>query len=93
MCQVLQAKYRVHGRVTKWLLREAMKEMIPEGILTRPKVGFRLPVNEWFRGPMKDNLFDHLLSDGSLLLWTMLNIEIWLRQTGVNIEETVYKTA
>lgn len=51
---------RVHGRTTKWLLREAMKRVLPAEILERPKVGFRVPVNEWFRGPMKNFLYDHL---------------------------------
>ena len=27
---------------------------------TRPKVGFRVPVNEWFRGPMREYLLEHL---------------------------------
>ncbi len=52
--------YRVRGRQTKWILREAMKRLLPEAILERPKVGFRVPVNEWFRGPMRDYLYDHL---------------------------------
>lgn len=53
-------KYRLNGRTSKWLLREAMKRVLPENILNRPKVGFRVPVNEWFRGDMKEYLFDHL---------------------------------
>ena len=56
---------RVRGRTTKWILREAMKRLLPAEILERPKVGFRVPVNEWFRGTMKDYLFDHLLGAGS----------------------------
>ena len=52
--------YRVRGRTTKWILREAMKQLLPQAILERPKVGFRVPVNEWFRGPMKDYLYEHL---------------------------------
>ena len=56
---------RVHGRTTKWILREAMKRILPEEILERPKVGFRVPVNEWFRGPMKCYLYDHLTGPGS----------------------------
>lgn len=56
---------RVRGRTTKWILREAMKRILPAEILERPKVGFRVPVNEWFRGTMKDYLFDHLLGAGS----------------------------
>ena len=62
----LPDKYRVRGRKTKWLLREAMKQLLPKSILERPKVGFRVPVNEWFRGPMKDYLFDHLAGNESM---------------------------
>jgi asparagine synthase (glutamine-hydrolysing) len=102
----LPDNFRIRGRTTKWLLRQAMKDMIPQHILNRPKVGFRLPVNEWFRGPMKDYLYDNLLGVNSVslqyyrrsaleailkdhvygrqnhekLLWTMLNLELWLRQ-------------
>lgn len=58
----LPDRYRVRGRQTKWILREAMKRLLPAAILKRPKVGFRVPVNEWFRGPMRDYLYEHLLS-------------------------------
>ena len=56
----LPDSYRVKGLKTKWVLREAGKSLIPEQILNRPKVGFRVPVNRWFQGPMKDYLRDHL---------------------------------
>lgn len=56
----LPDNYRVRGRQTKWILREAMKRLLPAAILERPKVGFRVPVNEWFRGPMRDYLYDQL---------------------------------
>ena len=62
----LPDKYRIRGRRTKWLLRESMKDVIPDKILNRPKVGFRLPVNVWFRGPMKDYLYDNLLGGESV---------------------------
>jgi asparagine synthase (glutamine-hydrolysing) len=61
----LPDKYRVRGRQTKWILREAMKRLLPKEILERPKVGFRVPVNEWFQGPMKDYLYDHLTGSSS----------------------------
>lgn len=62
----LPDSYRVRGRQTKWILREAMKRLLPAAILERPKVGFRVPVNEWFRGPMRDYLYDHLTGKDSL---------------------------
>jgi len=58
--------YRVRRWQTKWILREALKALLPNKIINRPKVGFRLPVNEWFRGTMKDYLYDHLTGPHSL---------------------------
>ncbi len=57
--------YRVRGFTTKWILRRAAARLIPEAILRRPKVGFRVPVNRWFRGPMREFVFDHLRGSGS----------------------------
>lgn len=52
---------RLAGHTGKWALRQAAAELIPPHILTRPKVGFRVPVDVWFRGPLRDYLRDHLL--------------------------------
>jgi asparagine synthase (glutamine-hydrolysing) len=62
----LPDNYRIRGKTTKWLLRVAMERLLPKAILERPKVGFRVPVNEWFRGPMKDYLYEHLTSSNSM---------------------------
>ena len=62
----LPDKYRVRGHTTKWILREAMKRLLPPSILQRPKVGFRVPVNEWFQGSMREYLYEHLKSTSSL---------------------------
>ena len=55
--------WRLRGQTGKYLLRQAMRRLLPSQIIERPKVGFRVPVNEWFRGPMLDYLRDHLLAD------------------------------
>ena len=62
----LPDRYRVRGLTGKWILREVAKHWLPRRILTRPKVGFRVPVNEWFRGPMREYLLDHLRSRNAL---------------------------
>ena len=61
----LPDEWRIKGHTTKRILREAMKRLLPASILERPKVGFRVPVNEWFRGPMREYLYDHLVSSDS----------------------------
>ena len=62
----LPDNFRVRNRTTKWVLRESMKRLLPESILNRPKVGFRVPVNLWFQGPMKEYLYEHLTGADSL---------------------------
>jgi asparagine synthase (glutamine-hydrolysing) len=57
--------YRVKGLKTKWILRQAGRSLIPDAILDRPKVGFRVPVNKWFRGAMRGYLQDHLQGSDS----------------------------
>jgi asparagine synthase (glutamine-hydrolysing) len=57
--------YRVKGLKTKWILRQAGRSLIPDAILDRPKVGFRVPVNKWFQGPMRGYLQDHLQGSDS----------------------------
>ena len=64
----LPDRMRVRGMTTKWILREAMKRLLPGEILERPKVGFRVPVHEWFRGPMREYLYDHLTAPSSRTL-------------------------
>lgn len=57
----LQTPHRLkirHG-VTKILLREAMRGILPEKVRTRvDKVGFSTPEAEWFRGPMVQVIAD-----------------------------------
>jgi asparagine synthase (glutamine-hydrolysing) len=52
--------WRVRGFTTKRILRLAMQRLLPARILQRPKVGFRVPVNEWFRTSMRAYLLEHL---------------------------------
>ena len=62
----LPDKWRIRGLTQKYILRAAMKDILPREILRRPKVGFRVPVNEWFRGPMRSFIRDHIDSPRSL---------------------------
>lgn len=62
----LPDEWRIKGKVQKRILRAAMANVLPHDILHRPKVGFRVPVNEWFRTTMRDYVHDHLMGADSL---------------------------
>jgi asparagine synthase (glutamine-hydrolysing) len=46
----LPARLKLRGFTTKWILREAVREILPAGILTRSKMGFPVPFGPWMRG-------------------------------------------
>src|SRR5262249_18701226 len=50
---------------TKRVLKRALKGLVPDEILQRPKKGFGIPVARWIRGPLRP-LFEDLFSESSL---------------------------
>jgi asparagine synthase (glutamine-hydrolysing) len=56
----------VRGLSTKWILRQAGRTLLPRRIRKRAKVGFRVPVNEWFRTDMRGFVLEHLASSSSI---------------------------
>jgi len=55
-------EWRIRGRVTKRIVRDALGPRLPEAVIKRPKNGFKVPVAEWFRGALKEPFRDFLLS-------------------------------
>ncbi len=52
---------KLNDGTTKWVLREAMKGILPAEILNRPKMGFPVPVGNWFRGEFKHIVDEYVL--------------------------------
>jgi asparagine synthase (glutamine-hydrolysing) len=54
---------KLRGKTTKYILKQAMRGILPDSILDRKKQGFALPLKHWFRNQWKPFLLDHLLDD------------------------------
>src|SRR5262249_2351170 len=48
------------GRTSKWLLRRRLYKRVPKALIERPKMGFGVPLGDWFRGPLRDAMEAHL---------------------------------
>jgi asparagine synthase (glutamine-hydrolysing) len=55
-------RMKLRGWTTKFVLREAMKDILPSEIVTRPKMGFPVPVGRWLRGSFRSILEEYILS-------------------------------
>ena len=62
----LPERLKLRRWTTKYVLRQSMKGILPEQILTRPKMGFPVPIGAWFRGAYAPVLDEYVLSSRAL---------------------------
>jgi asparagine synthase (glutamine-hydrolysing) len=56
----LPSSFKIRGSEQKVILKRLMKGKLPDSILTRKKIGFDIPVHDWFRGPLRGFLLETL---------------------------------
>jgi asparagine synthase (glutamine-hydrolysing) len=61
----LPERFKFAGGQTKFILRRLMRDKLPRAVLKRPKIGFDIPIHEWFRGVLRP-LLEDTLSEESL---------------------------
>jgi asparagine synthase (glutamine-hydrolysing) len=59
--RTLPVKYRRRGNRKKYILREILKEYIPEEVFNQPKKGFSIPIAQWIREDLREE-FSEVLS-------------------------------
>jgi asparagine synthase (glutamine-hydrolysing) len=74
----LPSSLKVRGSEGKYLLKKAMEPYLPHAVMYRPKMGFAVPLAQWFRGPLRQRVRDAVL--GARLADTGLFNETYLKQ-------------
>ena len=59
--------YKLDGRTTKGILREAFADLVPAQVQQGVKKGFGVPLDAWFRGELRDRLSDTVLASSAKL--------------------------
>ncbi|MDD5390741.1 MAG: amidotransferase 1, exosortase A system-associated [Gallionellaceae bacterium] len=52
----LPVEFKLRGGEGKFMLKQALEPYLPHDIMYRRKMGFSIPLAEWFRGPLKEKL-------------------------------------
>jgi asparagine synthase (glutamine-hydrolysing) len=67
----MPSRFKVRRGETKRLLKNAFRPMLPASVLDRPKHGFAVPLDAWFRGPLRavlqEEAFDRSGAFGDLV--------------------------
>ncbi len=58
----LPVGYKLRGREGKYMLKRALEPHLPHDVLYRRKMGFAVPLEEWFRGPLRERLRQAVLA-------------------------------
>lgn len=58
----LPVHYKLHGRKQKYILKELMRNKLPDHIINRSKHGFNIPIGAWIRSDLKEFFHDMLLN-------------------------------
>ncbi|MHA4779538.1 asparagine synthetase B family protein [Streptomyces sp. MSC1_001] len=76
--------FKLRGTAEKWILKEAVRDLLPDTVVDRPKSGMRVPVQQWLTGPLRDLGRDLLLGPTSRQrgLFRPETIRAWLRGEG-----------
>jgi asparagine synthase (glutamine-hydrolysing) len=73
----LPTSLKIRGHEGKYLLKKAMEPHLPHEIMYRTKMGFAVPLESWFRGPLRQRVRDAVL--GPRLAETGMFNESYLR--------------
>jgi asparagine synthase (glutamine-hydrolysing) len=92
------AEWAIRNGTTKYILREAMKGLLPEKIrLRQDKIGFGTPQDEWFREPAWRSIVEEVISSTSFRSRNLIDPEIALKKyrdhlsKKVNISKEIWK--
>ncbi|MCU0877942.1 MAG: asparagine synthase (glutamine-hydrolyzing) [Pirellulaceae bacterium] len=61
----LPVRLKVRRGRGKWLLQEAFGHLLPSEVFRRPKMGFGVPLDYWFRSQLRERTRDTLLADSA----------------------------
>jgi asparagine synthase (glutamine-hydrolysing) len=72
----LPANMKVRGFARKYVIKQIARRYLPAQLVDRPKVGFRLPLTQWFRERLRELCYDRLCSGGGLpaQLWNRAQV-------------------
>ena len=60
----LPAERKISRGRGKAILRDAFADMLPSEVFHRPKRGFGVPLGEWLRGPLREEMCESLMDPG-----------------------------
>lgn len=59
----IPSRYKLHRGQEKYIFKKILSQLLPADVLNRPKMGFSIPLAEWFRKDLKQSFEQRLFSE------------------------------
>ena len=71
--RTLPIKFRYKKRVTKRIVKDILAEYVPRDVFNLPKQGFSVPLQEWIKNELREDILAHLTDD---FLYSVPNLHV-----------------
>lgn len=89
----LPDNFLIKGWNKKFILKEAFKEKFPVGFFNNPKTGFGIPVGDWLRNELKEELLNFIdkdfIQNQGIFEWK--NIHDWVMQHVLSVQDASFQ--
>jgi asparagine synthase (glutamine-hydrolysing) len=58
----MPSEFKIRNGSKKWMLKQLFESRLPNDLVNRRKQGFELPIDQWLRGPLRDQVQTHVLN-------------------------------
>ena len=63
----IPSQLKLKNGISKYIFKKSLENILPEEILYRKKMGFGIPVDAWFRGPLKNYVSQIIINESRLI--------------------------
>lgn len=90
MAASIPSNLKLRGNMGKYIFKKAMKAVLPDSTLYRPKQGFAVPLSRWFRGELKDMTYECLTSTKDGILQPRYLQTMWRQHQSGRFDRSAY---
>ncbi|MDA1231803.1 MAG: asparagine synthase (glutamine-hydrolyzing) [Planctomycetota bacterium] len=58
----MPSEFKIRNGSKKWMLKQLFESRLPNNLVNRRKQGFEIPIDQWLRGPLRDQVRTHVLN-------------------------------
>lgn len=62
LAATIPSELKLKGNIKKYILKKAMKDHLPESIISHKKQGFSVPLKSWFKEDLKEYVNDRIIN-------------------------------